>query len=218
MLSCPQAHHLITDAVFIALKATDEFQHTTTAINQLWQTRLRKLARFSDGGGSLAQCVKTPHCDPCECTDIDGCKASSPRDEIEWKQFVIQGLGTTISLWPLKDRSLPLWSGSQFHQASSPLRPKPTWTRSSSSLTGLLIFHAVALHTSRHLCLQLGGGRTRCIAVTQLQVFKQRYLFAVFGEYCIKSVFFQNDDVLMNRRVYLNSDGSNRAATYQRSS
>ncbi|MEO1026096.1 MAG: IS3 family transposase [Pseudomonadota bacterium] len=33
-----KAHDLITSPAFIVLKAADEFQHKTTAINQLWQT------------------------------------------------------------------------------------------------------------------------------------------------------------------------------------
>ena len=33
-----KAHDLITSPAFIVLKASDEFQHKTTAINQLWQT------------------------------------------------------------------------------------------------------------------------------------------------------------------------------------
>ncbi len=33
-----KAHDLITSTAFIVLKAADEFQHKTTAINQLWQT------------------------------------------------------------------------------------------------------------------------------------------------------------------------------------
>ncbi len=33
-----KAHDLITSPAFIMLKAANEFEHKTTAINQLWQT------------------------------------------------------------------------------------------------------------------------------------------------------------------------------------